>query len=220
MIDFKLNSRKVKVFSSMRENRGLVYVNYYNGEQIWERLLKQGIDINIISIDVSDWYCDLVPWDIESPFNDKKKYMGGAKEYLEALISDIIPQAESLLPHIKWRGIAGYSLGGLFSVWALYNCNAFTRVASCSGSFWCQGFLSYVLNNQLQNNLECAFFSLGNKEISNLNLATKTVGVATKYIVDRYTAMGINTKFLWEEGNHSEDPIGRIVRAVKWISKE
>ena len=38
-------------------------------------------------------------------------------------------------------GIAGYSLAGLFALYALYKTDAFTRVASMSGSLWFPGIM-------------------------------------------------------------------------------
>lgn len=38
-------------------------------------------------------------------------------------------------------GIAGYSLAGLFALYALYKTDVFTRVASMSGSLWFPGIM-------------------------------------------------------------------------------
>ena len=44
--------------------------------------------------------------------------------------------------------IAGYSLAGLFALWAAWNSGYFRRVASVSGSLWYPGFTDYIRNNE------------------------------------------------------------------------
>ena len=66
--------------------------------------------------------------------------------------------------------IAGYSLAGLFALWATWNSGYFRRVASVSGSLWYPGFTDYIRNNEPKSGCgeksgpEKAYFSLGDRE--------------------------------------------------------
>ena len=61
----------------------------------------------------------------------------------------------------RWRGIAGYSLAGLFAVYALYRTDVFARAASVSGSLWFPGFREYVFSHTPLCRPDCVYFSLG-----------------------------------------------------------
>ena len=53
---------------------------------------------------------------------------------MKLLIDEILPKAKELMEgEPKFTGIAGYSLAGLFAVYAMYKTDVFDRVASMSG---------------------------------------------------------------------------------------
>jgi predicted alpha/beta superfamily hydrolase len=81
------------------------------------------------------------------------------------LLKQIIPQAESSLPQPpSWRGVAGYSLSGLFALWALWQTDVFERAASASGSLWFPGFIDYARERTMTATPDAAYLSLGKKE--------------------------------------------------------
>lgn len=68
-----------------------------------------------------NWNHDRVPWDSPAAFKNGEPFTGGADDYLRLLVEKIIPEAEEGLNGVpQWRGIAGYSLAGLFAVYAVY----------------------------------------------------------------------------------------------------
>ena len=74
-----------------------------------------------------------------------------------------------------FTGIAGYSLGGLFALYAAYHCDEFRRVASMSGSLWFPDFREYVLSHDFANRPDRIYLSLGDKEAKTRNPVLKTV---------------------------------------------
>lgn len=218
MKSFEVEGVKVDLFPAKREGRPAVYLNCYEGKEIHE--LLEGEDFNLIALSVRDWFCDLVPWSITSPFKDGRRFVGGAGEYLQLLTQKIIPCAGELMAPVSWLGIAGYSLGGLFAVWALYNSPMFSCAASMSGSFWFEGFAPYICANQLKSPLKKAYFSLGDKEPGGVRSPVHNVGEITGEIVGRFNASGIKTTFVWEKGGHNTDQTGRIARGISWLLKE
>lgn len=220
-INFEIDGAKITVFPAKKEGRPVIYLNSYEGAETYQRLGDMECrDLNLVAIGVRDWFCDLVPWEITSPFRDGRKFVGGATGYLRILTDKIVPAAEKILPAASWRGIAGYSLGGLFAVWAMYNTSSFTRVASCSGSFWFEGFMPYIYANQLQCRPRCAYFSLGDREAGKVSSPVHSVADNTRRIADTFGANGAKTTFVWERGGHNDDPVGRVARGIKWLSGE
>ncbi|MDY2610537.1 MAG: alpha/beta hydrolase-fold protein [Oscillospiraceae bacterium] len=54
---------------------------------------------------------------------------------MRLLTEKLIPAAEKEINEVpRWRGIAGYSLAGLFALYAIYQTDLFSRVGSMSGS--------------------------------------------------------------------------------------
>ena len=80
---------------------------------------------------VTDWNRELSPWQAEGPFGDS--FSGGAGKTLELLFG-AVPALKDQCPGCTGIYMAGYSLAGLFSLWALYSCELFDGCASCSGS--------------------------------------------------------------------------------------
>ena len=63
----------------------------------------------------------MVPWDSPPAFKNAEPCTGGADDYLRLLTEEITPTAEKEINGVpSWRGIAGYSLAGLFALYAIY----------------------------------------------------------------------------------------------------
>ncbi len=79
----------------------------------------------------------MAPWEITPTSKNDTPCTGGAGNYLRLLAEEIISQAEKTVPGIPpWRGLTGYSLAGLFAVYAIYQMDLFSRIASMSGPLW------------------------------------------------------------------------------------
>ena len=72
----------------------------------------------------------------------------------------------------------GYSLGGLFSLWALTQAEQFGAGASISGSLWYPEFLKYLENCSAPQD-KIVYLSLGDREPLGGLPVMRTVGVCT-----------------------------------------
>ena len=162
MKSFEVEGVKVDLFPAKRERRPAVYLNCYEGKEVHE--LLEGEDFNLIAISVRDWFCDLVPWSITSPFKDGRRFVGGAGEYLQLLTQKIIPRAGELMAPVSWLGIAGYSLGGLFALYAFVREPRLAACACLSGSVWYEGWVDWLRENAPNCAGRYAYFSVGKKE--------------------------------------------------------
>lgn len=153
--------------------------------------------------------------ELPAGYENSGAFTGGADDYLSLLIQRIVPAAEKKINGSPvWRGIAGYSLGGLFAVYSLYKTDLFSRAASVSGSLWFPGMKEFVFNNKLKAKPDFLYFSLGSKESKTKNQYLKTVEQATRDIEEFYRFCGIKTVFELNTGNHFQNSAQRTARSV------
>ena len=160
----------------------------------------------------------------EGVWKGQAPYKGMAAEHLRWMMEECVPQVEAqfggkdIMPVI-----AGYSLAGLFALWAAWNSGYFRRVASVSGSLWYPGFTDYIRNNAPKSGcgektgLEKAYFSLGDRESRTRHPLMSRVDVCTAEVVERVRSYGIETTFEWNPGNHFDHPELRMARALAWL---
>ena len=114
-------------------------------------------------------------------------------------------------------GIAGYSLAGLFALYAIYQTDVFSRVATMSGSLWFPGFKEYIFSREPKRRPDCIYFSLGGREAKTRNPVLKTVQENTEEIQAFYQSKGINTVFHLNPGNHFVQGAERTVAGIRWL---
>src|SRR5690606_37784044 len=123
-----------------------------------------------------DWNEQMSPWYAKKVFSSDKDFAGKADEYIKMLSNEMIPEIESKLGFIPIeRGIAGYSLAGLFSLYSLYKTDLFQFSASISGSLWFDGFINDIKSNEMKSKVNKIYLSLGDEENSSKNHRIKQV---------------------------------------------
>lgn len=172
-------------------------------------------------IDGVDWNRDLSPWPARAVFSGEEDFAGQADAFLDSLTHELIPLAEAALPcRPGYRALAGYSLAGLFSVYAAFRTDAFDRIASVSGSMWYDGFLAFAQETPFTAPVTRACFSVGAKEKRTRNLRMASVEDCTREMETLFRTRGAETQFTLHPGNHFTDPEGRIAAAVKYLAGE
>ena len=118
MTSFNIEQKRVDVFASAAPDRPVIYLNTYGreGKQVFKHLQETGCpDFSLVAVSNLEWDHDMAPWDIPPISEKDTPCTGGSDDYLKLLLNQILPEAEKALPGIpSWRGIAGYSLAGLF----------------------------------------------------------------------------------------------------------
>ena len=131
--------------------------------------------VSLVNIGVDLWEENFSPWCAPRVFAKGPNFGDGAQKTLDTLINQVIPWAESELTEPPaYRVLVGYSLAGLFSLWAgvsqqvVRGCQpdnvssqpgpssqpdaphvdalaaTFQRIGAVSGSFWFPRLLDYV----------------------------------------------------------------------------
>lgn len=217
---FNTDKKKITLYPALAENKPVIYLTTYNDDcgEVYDELQKLGCpDFTLVTISGLNWEAELSPWAAGNLFKYSEMFTGGADAYLQFLTQQVLPQAEAGLNGILWRGLAGYSLAGLFTVYALYKTDLFSRAASMSGSLWYPGFKDFALQNTLCKTPQHLHFSLGDKEARARNKYLKTVQQCTEELATHYRSLGINTCYELNPGGHYCDIIKRSAAGIKWL---
>jgi len=221
---FNISDKKVEVYLSSGYDSPVIYLNTFAGEgnQIYQLLCNANCqDFTFVAISGLVWEHDMAPWDIPPISKNDTPCTGGADKYLQLLTDKIIPKVESYVQgHVLWRGLAGYSLAGLFALYSLYQTGIFSRIASMSGSLWFPNFKDYVFSHEMKGLPQHLYLSLGDSECKTKNPYLKTVQTNTEEIYALYTQKGIDTKFQLNPGNHYKNTIQRTALGIEWILKK
>ena len=165
-------------------------------------------DFLLLACFVDDWNRDLSPWKADAVFGNEP-FAGEASKTFKVLNNDVIDKYPS-----RTLIIGGYSLAGLFALWAAYQTDAFCGVAAASPSVWFPDFLSYSTGNDVK--ADTIYLSLGDKEEKTKNTIMRTVADNIKALYDHYKDTGINSTLEWNEGNHFKEPELRTAKAIAW----
>lgn len=223
MYSFSLAGKTVSVFPTRQPDAPVIYLNTFSreGEQVFERLKKQDLPaFSMVAVSDLDWNRDMVPWDHPPVFQKGEAFTGGADGYLQLLTGSILPAAEKEIAGVPcWRGLAGYSLAGLFAVYAIYRTDIFSRFASMSGSLWFPGMTDYISTHPCKRLPDCVYLSLGDKESRTRNSFMRAVGENTAWFLMHCREQGIPAVFQHNPGNHFNDPVGRTAAGITWLLK-
>ena len=218
---FNIKDKVITLYKSSETNAPLIVFNTFEGdsEDVYQALQNTGCTfLNLLVVGNIDWNHDMSPWYMPSIYSKEKSFSGGAEEYLRLLIDDILPKAKEMIEgEPKFIGIAGYSLVGLFAVYAMYKTDVFDRVASMSGSLWFYDFIEYCKRNDCRKLPDKIYFSLGNKEANTRNPVLKTVEDNTRELAEYFKKLGSEVIFELNPGNHFTDTILRSAKGIKAI---
>ncbi len=221
MVSFTVQEKHVDIFPSSGEGRPVVYLNTFmrEGEKVYKELQKMGApDFTLAAVSNVDWNHDMAPWDIPPISKHDTPCTGGADDYIELLTCEIMPECEKYIDgEPAWRGIAGYSLAGLFAVYSVYRTDVFSRAASMSGSLWFPGLKEYIFSHDMKRRPDHMYFSLGDKECKTRNQYLKIVQDNTDEIRKFYESKGIDSVFVLNPGNHYVDGDKRTAAGIDWI---
>ena len=168
------------------------------------------------AVEVSDWSHDLSPW--KSPSISPREQLGdGAIATLRTLETEVLPMLQEKygeLPVI----LSGYSLAGLFALWAGTQTNTFAAISACSPSLWIEGWANYADAHPLL--AKAVYLSLGDKEEKTRNPLLSTVGDRVREQHDRHQFTTEHCTLVWEQGGHFVTPHLRTARGFAWCVEQ
>ena len=168
----------------------------------------------LVTIGLEDWTLDLMPWPDGNISRDPEAGKHG-QETLDFILRDLLPELERRYgprPVI----LGGYSLGGLFALWASTRTDRFPAIAAASPSVWIHGWLPFAKKNRPM--AEAVYLSLGDREEYVKNQAIARVGdnLRAYYEMLRNQPGPEQCTLVWEEGGHFNENACRLARAFAW----
>lgn len=174
---------------------------------------------SIIAVTGMDWDNDLTPWSAPGVPDGSEPFAGHAAQFLDTLTNEIIPGAESRMGlAVTRRDLVGVSLSGLFTVWQWALCGTFANIASLSGSFWYEGFTSWLKGHFPPRAGARAYFSLGSLEGRSRVPQFKTIPQDTVTVVDILKRAGVDTVFETVPGNHYQHGEQRLGKVLAFLT--
>ncbi len=177
------------------------------GEEDAGFLKKAFPDLHVLAVSGFDWNDMLSPWPAEKVFAKGNDFGGRADELLAALLP-------RLAGYEKRRYIIGYSLAGLFALYAASRTDLFAGCASVSGSLWYPGFTEWLEEHPLR----CGrlYLSVGDKEKKTKNPVMSAVETKTGCVAGMFSGK-MPVRFEINPGNHFFQSDERMAKAVSWL---
>ncbi len=184
---------------------------------------------------VDNWNDDLSPWEAPPVFR-KEGFGGGAAKTLAFIENELLPALQEMTGRQE-GGLAGrqnvapgapvilggYSLAGLFALWAGTQTERFSGIAAASPSVWFPGWIEhaeeYWQGAGAAGSSQRIYLSLGDKEEKARNPVMARVGDCIRRQQEILAAAGIENTLVWEQGNHFREPDLRTARAFAWVLK-
>ena len=208
---FVLDGRTVRLFGD--ETPEILFLQPADdGETLPPESMREcGVPFVHAAFEVKDWNRDLSPWEAPPVFG-KNAFGGGAADTLAFL-------TERLLPELRVRlglrddvrlCVGGYSLAGLFALWAASRTELFDAVAAASPSVWFPGWLDYCRENPIH--AKNVYLSLGDREERTKNPVMARVGDCIREM-EALLRSDHAVTLEWNPGGHFQDPAGRTAKA-------
>ena len=168
---------------------------------------RTSTDFRLIAAKVDDWNYELSPWKAPAVFGNED-FGDGAVRTLEQILTLCTDKSRTYY-------IGGYSLAGLFSLWAAYQTDVFSGIAAASPSVWFPGFLQYMKEYDMR--AKSVYLSLGNREERTRNPLMATVGDCIREGYNLLKMQKIRTILEWNPGNHFKDAGIRTAKGFAWL---
>lgn len=140
--------------------------------------------------------------------SDDEAFGEGARETLNRVL-EAASDAE------KRYFIGGYSLAGLFALWAVYQTDVFAGAAAVSPSVWFPGFVDYMKEKEILTGR--VYLSLGDREERTGNPVMRTVGRCIREGYEILKGQGADCVLEWNKGNHFKEPGKRVGKGFAWL---
>jgi predicted alpha/beta superfamily hydrolase len=214
-----IEGKTVELFGPRNPGAPLVVLNGEAGEGAEVVNAARGLtdmDFALAAVSGLCWEDDLTPWPIPPMAKGQAPCAGKADAYIELLTGRILPKVLEALPtEPAYIALAGYSLAGLFALWAGYQADCFDGIAAASPSIWFPDFLEYMRDHKICT--EAVYLSLGDREEKTKNPLMSQVGNAIRDAETILKKDGKECILEWNKGNHFKQPDLRTAKAFAWL---
>ena len=171
------------------------------------------------AVPVKSWNDELSPWEAPAVWG-KECFDGNAADTICFLTEQAIPtlKQQFALPRNVRIILGGYSLAGLFALWASTQTDLFYGAAAASPSVWFPGWMEFEQQHPIQ--AQHIYLSLGDKEERTKNAVMAAVGDNIRALHSRLAERGTDCTLEWNSGGHFKDTDLRTARAFRWVMED
>ena len=172
----------------------------------------------LFAFETENWNRDFSPWEMKC---DDMYFEGCGSAVLKWIADFAVPYVKERYSNTDAYIIAGYSLSGLFALWAFYEMQIFKGVACCSASLWFEGWDEYAALAKAPVR-SVVYLSLGGKEANSPNSVMASIGDKYKLQENRCKNDRNISKTVFEmnPGGHFSNTSKRIAKGIIRILKE
>ena len=217
-----IDGKEISLFRNGRDGVPTVYANMYAdvGEEVLDQCDLLGCGpFHLVTVTKLRWEQELSPWACGPVISREDSFTGEADGYVRLLEDRIVPFVEGELRSPTYRVIAGYSMGGLFAIYAPYVTRLFSASVSASGSVWFPEMLPFVRAHDFMKKPDAVYLSIGDRESRGKNPYLSMAESRGRELYSIYGGMGIDSVFELNPGNHYKDAEYRLARGITWILK-
>jgi predicted alpha/beta superfamily hydrolase len=219
MEQFSQDGRTVTIFKGEGKDLPAAYVLLFDDDQeaLWREIAKIPCHSHHLAcISGLDWFSNMTPWSAELTLRRAGCFSPGGEKFLKLLEEEIVPVAEESMGGAPaCRVLCGYSMAGLFSLWASTRSTLFSRVGSVSGSLWYPGFADYFRKSGFKGAVERVYISVGDREKLARDPQMSKTEEAARECAGAAAAAGAGVRFELNSGDHGVQEIWRTARAVR-----
>ena len=175
-----------------------------------------GDPFSLVAFTIEYWNRELSPWTAPPVFG-KEPFGEGAEKTLAFVLGHLLPMLREKGVDASLCLLGGYSLAGLFALWAAYQTDTFEGVVAASPSVWFPRWLDYAQDHKPQ--VRSVYLSLGDKEEKAKNPVMAQVGNAIRRQEGILREQEVKTVLEWNVGNHFVDSEKRMAKGFAWLMK-
>lgn len=219
--EVRIDGKIIELYAA--EGAGCPLVVYHavrgEGDVLWQACMDAGCPVfSLAVVNGVDWDSDMTPWPVPPVMGEGRPFPGRADDYIPILTETILPAIRGSIPCDPGETVlAGYSLAGLFSLYALYRTDVFSKAVSASGSLWYPGFTDFVKTHSISDAVKAVYLSVGDRECRTKNEVLSKVEDATAETEAVIRSEGVETLFELNPGNHFKDAALRTAKGIKWV---
>ena len=208
-------NRNYTILGDLKASTFLIYLvdesNPEDYEQIYQKISNE-YQLCMISVSIHDWQGELSPWPAPAIFG-KHDFAGNAAKFLAELEGFWKWFKDEYNIESNQVYLCGYSLAGLFTLWASTHTNIFQKIAAVSPSVWFLNFVQYMQQNPIQTRE--VYMSLGDKEANAKNKVMATVKACFDAVIQILQKQDIQLTYEYNPGNHFQDVELRMKKGIQ-----
>ena len=217
METIRYQNRNYTILGDLKASTFLMYLvdesNPEDYEQIYQKISNE-FQLCMIAVSIHDWQGELSPWAAPAIFG-KHDFAGNASLLLSELESFWMWFEKDNQIETNQLYLCGYSLAGLFSLWASSQTNLFKKIAAVSPSVWYLNFVEYMQQNPIQTRE--VYMSLGDKEANAKNKVMATVKDCFEAMIQILQKQDVVLTYEYNPGNHFQDVELRMTKGIQQL---